>query len=910
MIEYENKKLKKFMFMLERVYKYEGTMLNLSIYDDMKLILISTDRCLYKIYTYTDFILKNKPKYEIKSKIDLGRNKKKRNFFLTLPIFEINPYSEDRIKMALSINQTVIVVVLAKKQSFIEINHGEQCNCKFIQWENDLLICAFENNIIKIIKNSDFLKTFKDDDNITSMKTIHYQDYKLLITGYNRKVIIRNFYSILNIDNESKPYIISKLEGKIDLIQYANQYIIFCSKKNNIIYCYRFMNNNWKPIPLFEISKFKNLEEEQEIINAKIILNKEIIVSFKNKIYIFYIKNNKEELHLIIKYDDDISFCTFLSNKKKYYYYYLIVALKDKIEILLIDEKNANDCYKSSFDDNMELINTCINTVINRKNQFIIKKLNDLSLQVEMEDIIFKIEFNKRDLSIIISLIKCEDYRLKAIIEEELEKINNSEEENNLNLLTQKLINLNNIIKIFYTPEHDSDEDLDNNDLFKEINKLKIKKELFLEYYKNLKNWQEIMKKRTPVNNLYKEEEDFDSCNKIMLSSLRELANWDFSFEKLDINKVFELVNSASNFYPSSKDSDANPFYSSLINKKDNKRHRKKSISTSNSLIVKKEKQKLNDSYDIINKDDIDKSDNLSNKLTKETFKAFLKKINKNKKNYNYNENILIILELLNQIKFYIDEIMNQKSSILINLYIMNLLDIFALLESKLKFELLFICILPISSIIYNEISKDIKKRDTSKFNKCKMPFITQEKRVNSENVIKPNNISNNVSNNISGICSNSDSNDDNDSQNFSDLVLNTEETKNNSFINIVNNMNEIKNENKLFDQNNPNNFFLKKKHSKNSVDLTKSIKMAPNLRSNISFLSITNKNDKNLIEIFGANFCNIIIDYVVFFSEELKLLDKNVDENKSVDFFILVNKLYESRPISTEINEIIRKVI
>ena len=73
-----------------------------------------------------------------------------------------------------------------------------------------------------------------------------------------------------------------------------------------------------------------------------------------------------------------------------------------------------------------------------------------------------------------------------------------------------------------------------------------------------------------------------------------------------------------------------------------------------------------------------------------------------------------------------------------------------------------------------------------------------------------------------------------------------------------------------------------------------------------MSFLSLTNKNEKNLIEILGSNFCNIIIDYVIFFSEELKMLDNNLDEQNTncFDFFKLVNKYFE-RTIIKEINEI-----
>ena len=151
MIDYQINKSAKFLINKHGEMKYEGNILNLSKCDDMKLLLISTDTCLCKIYEFNDFLLlKNKSKYEIKHKFDLYKNNKK--YLLTEPIFEINPYSEERLSVAIGMNQIVIVMLLGRKQSLLEINHKEECNCTFIQWEKDLLVCAFENNIIKIKK--------------------------------------------------------------------------------------------------------------------------------------------------------------------------------------------------------------------------------------------------------------------------------------------------------------------------------------------------------------------------------------------------------------------------------------------------------------------------------------------------------------------------------------------------------------------------------------------------------------------------------------------------------------------------------------------------------------------------------------------------------------------------------------
>ena len=84
------------------------------------------------------------------------------------------------------------------------------------------------------------------------------------------------------------------------------------------------------------------------------------------------------------------------------------------------------------------------------------------------------------------------------------------------------------------------------------------------------------MKKRAPINNLYNEEDDLDLDKKIMASSLRQLVSWDFSFEKLSIDKAYDFVNSSSNDYSSSslflfsKESQEfdNPLYTNIKSKK------------------------------------------------------------------------------------------------------------------------------------------------------------------------------------------------------------------------------------------------------------------------------------------------------------------------------------------------------
>ena len=935
MIEYENKKNKKFSFKFREEsheIKSRSKILNIAICPEIKHIVVSTENDSFILNSYDEIIsakkLLSKSKYD-KATVEMEnfiktikKKNKTKNIIGSDLIFEMNPSSDEGITMALGINNTITKLFFFKKL-LLEIKHDEKSNCKFIQWENDFLVCVFENKTINIIKNSYVIKTIKDDDYMTSMKSIYFQDFKLLVAGYNKKVKIINFNTILKYDNGFQCYIISKLEGKIDIIEYNNQYILFCSKKNKVIYCYHFINNSLKPVLLFEINSFKGLEPELEIINVKLILNEGIIVAFKNKIYVFYIDNSKLELNTIIKSQEDINFCSLIYNRKHHYLLYASYKKIKMVEIKIEEERNLLESFESNPEKNKELISTCMNTLLNRKNEFKIKKKEEYILQVEIEDIILKIEFNIADLSFNISIVQCQEYLLKTMLEKEIEKLNNIVEESyddNLDSLTDKLIILNKIIKSFDIYDSRSEE-------FSEINKLK--KEQFLDFFQTFKNWQTIMKKRAPINNLYNEEDDLDLDKKIMASSLRQLVSWDFSFEKLSIDKAYDFVNSSSNDYSSSslflfsKESQEfdNPLYTNIKSKK-SYAFRKKSMSTAENYStknnenifekIKDQEERKNESEELSNTESNDtlifedKKDAVY-KLTKDSFKNYINKINL--KDYDYG-NVLFLFEILGQIKYFLQEIINQKSNNLTKFYRVNILDIFNLLESKLNLEFLFICIIPISTILWNELNKDIFKKATF-LNKSRLNSkeYVQETRIHSENNIKP-------TKNISGILSNSDSNDEiSDERNSFDLILNAEETTNNNSELYNNYINECKIDNKRNNRSysniyNENHNFYKRNVSKNSDDLVKTNKKYQKFnKSNISFLSMSNKNEKNLIELLGSNFCNIIIDYVIFFSEELNLLDNDLADKNVINFFIFVSKYYDTPKIKDEINDIIKKV-
>ena len=774
-------------------------------------------------------------------------NKSKKSNLLSEIIFEMNPSQKEDVSMAISLGKRIWIIQILKGNS-IEIEHGENSVCKFIQWIDELLICAFENRVIKIFKNYDQKKMLTDDNIFTSMKIVHWQDFNLLVLGYNKKVRIFHFYDIY-INNEYKPLVTSKLEGDIDIIEHNNQYILFCSKENKIIYCYCFTNNNIEPKILFEIKFFNfiGLDSEEEIINAKLISYEGIIVSFKNKIYLFRIKNDWFELDSIINEPQDNIYFSSLIYAYNRAQYYLIYSLQDKIRIIEIKINNViqTGLIEGDIENNKKIINTCINTLLNRKNEFLIKKVDDYVLHIEIDVIVLKLVFDISDLSFNFSILKCFEDNLKMKLEEEIKKIELNKEINNIEsneyneIITEKIIILNRIIKNPDLSESTSEGE-------SELGKLKI--EEFLENYKIFQSWKSLIKH--PFQNLFNEEDEFESDLIIDKKLINEptknlLQKWDFKFDELNIDKAFSFAN--SNYY-------------CLFNA--NKSDEEKNISHAINI-------------------------NSDNK--------------KNKKKKIPQENYTMLNELLSQIKYYIQEILNQNSENLIKLYRESILAILLILKSELNLEFLFICIIPLSELIWKEINK------RSNHSLTKLPLknllIKNKSQRNSDN-----NERKNIKKDLSGASWSSELDNDNvndvlsDNEDKDDLSLEfyTEEYKN---------ILPSDNNNKYIIKINNNNLNKKRK---NSEDIYKSKKIffSNNKIYNNYWSLYSNKIEKNLIEKLTSSFCNSIIDYINFFVEKLKLINVDSPDEKVIDFFQLANKYYEDSNINNEILEDRKSVV
>ena len=887
MIEYEQKN-KKFSLNLEKKSistEEKSRITNLSICQDTSSLIISTEKNPCMIYDFQEMLifpktLKTLKKYQnVEKKIkDLIKFEKEDHN--NQPIFELKPSMEEGLFMAIGLGKRVNIVQISKGK-LIEVKHGENSICKFIQWENDLLICAFENRVIKIIKNYYFeFKTFTDEDIITAMKIVPWQKSDLLVIGNNKKVKILNFLTIS--ENEFKSQVITKLEGNIDIIEHKNQYMLFCSKENKIIYCFHFLNYDSKLKMLFEINlfSFSDLNPEEEIVNVKLISNEGIIVALKNKFYLFYIKNNKYELDSRFKEENvNISFSSIIYDRNKYY---LIYSSQEKIKIIeiLINKKDSsNSKYPIAYNLEMhkKIIFTCINTLLNRKNEFSIKKINDFSLQIKYDFAIVKLEFNLDDLSLNFSVLNCLDDILKKKLEEEIDKIQLTEDEiiNDYNeYVTEKIIILNKIINSDISESIISEGESEME---------KLKKEQFLLHYEVFRKWQEKTKAKIPTKNLFNEDDEyeFDLDNIVMKESIKSLIpKWNFNFNELNIDDAFNFAN--KNFYSSS--------YDKNINKNIKNKFTNEQVSNDAAVIYK---------------------------LNYESLKIYLDNIEEKKKIQH--ENILVLVDILAQIKYYFQEIMKQNSINLIQLYRQNILDILIYLESTLNFVFLFICIIPISELIFNELNK----RSNLTLNIKNSPFKDFLDNKYTRNSTDTFNKKINKKNSISWSSENDDINDViNESEDKEDLFLkyefddlNINKNINNIYENHLSTSNYNIKENNLKinlsldnNKNEPDNKSLSytKKNNKSTVDVVRSNKKHLS-KHNISFSS--NKYDKNLIEILTSSFCNKIIEYVIFFSEELKLLDSESPDERLIDFFNLGVKFYETQDIYNEICEIGKRI-
>ena len=759
-------------------------------------------------------------------------------------------------------------------------------NCLFIQWQsnkNNTFITASDDKKIYIYENTKKIHTINDDDFIKSMKfiSIENQDYNILITGYDKKIKIWDFNKKIYPERCSK---IIPLIGEIDIIDksLSGLYILFGSKKNKAIYIYKLGCYNKE----FRYNFFLQIDPINfigEMINANFINNIGIVITYQFKILYYYLISNKcvdkgyfgemneyNKAILDVSYvsDQKINFASVMFQKLTGQNF-LIYKGEDFMKIHEIFIKNISSDHIRRLtikEQNQEKILTIFNTIKNRNIEIETKILNYL-YHLKIKSTIIEIEFGDLIIKPKISVIECHDSNLSEILLNEIENYKNKDFDldDDENILISFIYNLNDIIVEF---QNDQEGNIDENNEIINITQKDI------ETFKIFRDWKKNNEDKIPINRLFSETIENQFIN-IVSSNLRDIINWEFNFEQ-DINIYFNFIDRNSSDFTSNK-------LCYYINNKIKKNNDSNNISmlsddikftnNSNSNVPTKSENTLDENkktrsssfiylnYEL-NENENDNKDDSSNKSknVKNRQELFNKYISQLKEKKDHKENILLLKDILKQINFYMEQLINEKMKVLKELIRDNILNIILLLEQQSKFGFLFICLIPLSNLIFQEI---IKEKDNE--------------NLNEGVIIKNNSFSEKLKS------------DDN----FECEIVEEENNK-------IERRNSKRN---TIDT--PKNKFLDKKIPDTPIPVLKKKKLQNIFfeNSNASFLSQPRKVDpKRLIRLLGNKFVKNIVNFISFFVEELHMINNNTENKDILNFFCLVNKYFETQEIKEEI--------
>lgn len=477
-------------------------------------------------------------------------------------------------------------------------------------------------------------------------------------------------------------------------------------------------------------------------------------------------------------------------------------------------------------------------------------------------DIKFTIDFTSKYK---ISILKCSDNKLMEILNDEVEKFNNKDISNKniiktfndlyeiiikikkINLSEKKTIvpyfknnnftftKTGEIIKYSY---HKIDFNLLN------ANNKEIKN------YSNLNSWVKFcLDNNSHLNFVFNENKLIPEDEKIIvLQTLRELSNFNFSKGK-DISEYFNFINTNKKLF-------------------EDKTNNKLNSNEENSQNTKKRFHLI--SFDDEEKFSILKNLNINLLNDKQFYKTLINSLNS--LNNNDNDDIIILIDILNYIDHDINGIIENDGLIIYHIEsIYNKMKIF---EMNKSFEILFICVFFLASRIFEKILEnndniEKEKRKTLSSNNL-LNNDYKNKNFNSEEIFF-NKIEN--YNNIL----------ESDDNLFLDIKENNSEKINNSEVN-TNSINYSSN-NSFKSYENNNNYSKDKSESQN---LNK-----PNINQSYSFpnFNLKQEKSKNLIDYFDKNFINILIQYLIFISEEFIKMGKTNESKEIKEYVNLINQ-------------------
>ena len=841
-----------------------------------------------KLYTFKNIIFSiiilNEGNYAIILYKELDKNKISKIYFKEKDIFlhetinvDIDNYvlypSYNKLMFAYSNNNEIFIINISNLNTIKKfVINNKFVKIKFMEWQGKrkgLISCVTNENIVYFFdQNTKIFDINNKNEEIFSIKYFNYKETD------ERRV---NYYIILGVYNNIKLYKLreNKIYNKnfsYENIEYENINIIeILYDKNNEIYIlignkenfkfniYEYKKGNFNLLYVLEnfIKFFKNLDDT--IISLNYIDKEGIIVCMKKKIYFFYLNNDELFLDFVLDSEEEIKNFKVIKSKNQYENNSIFYTTGSNIKSIKFDFNNNN------LDIN-NLNNNTYKQFEREKNDFLFEMKNksyniyidkyensDIYLLV-IFDIKFTIDFTSKYK---ISILKCSDTKLMEILNDEVEKFNNKD------------ISNKNIIKTF-------------NDLYEIIIKIKkinlSEKKTIVPYFKNnnftftktgeivkysyhkidfnllnennkeIKNYSNLnswvkfcLDNNSHLNFVFNENKLIPEDEKIIvLQTLRELSNFNFSKGK-DISEYFNFINTNKKLF-------------------EDKTNNKLNSNEENSQNTKKRFHLI--SFDDEEKFSILKNLNINLLNDKQFYKTLINSLNS--LNNNDDDDIIILIDILNYIDHDINGIIENDGLMLYHIEsIYNKMQIF---EMNKSFEILFICVFFLASRIFekflenNDNIEKEKRKTLSSNNLLNNDY--KNKNFNSEEIFF-NKIDNYNNNNL-----------ESDDNLFLDIKENNSEKTNNSEL-FINNINYSSNNSFKSYENNNNNI----KDKKESQNLNKS-----NINQSHSFPNFNIKQEKSkyLIDYFDKNFINILIQYLIFISEEFIKMGRT-NESKEI---------------------------
>ena len=850
-----------------------------------------------KLYTFKNFIFSiiilNEGNYAIILYKELDKNKISKIYFKEKDIFlyetinvDIDNYvlypSYNKLMFAYSNNNEIFIINISNLNTIKKfVINNKFVKIKFMEWQGKrkgLISCVTNENIVYFFdQNTKIFDINNKNEEIFSIKYFNYKE-----TDETRV----NYYIILGVYNNIKLYKLreNKIYNKnfsYENIEYENINIIeILYDKNNEIYIlignkenfkfniYEYKKGNFNLLYVLEnfIKFFKNLDDT--IISLNYIDKEGIIVCMKKKIYFFYLNNDELFLDFVLDSEEEIKNFKVIKSKNQYENNSIFYTTGSNIKSIKFDFNNNN------LDIN-NLNNNTYKQFEREKNDFLFEMKNksyniyidkyensDIYLLV-IFDIKFTIDFTSKNK---ISILKCSDTKLMEILNDEVEKFNNKD------------ISNKNIIKTF-------------NDLYEIIIKIKkinlSEKKTIVPYFKNnnftftktgeivkysyhkidfnllnennkeIKNYSNLnswvkfcLDNNSHLNFVFNENKLIPEDEKIIvLQTLRELSNFNFSKGK-DISEYFNFINTNKKLF-------------------EDKTNNKLNSNEENSQNTKKRFHLI--SFDDEEKFSILKNLNINLLNDKQFYKTLINSLNS--LNNNDDDDIIILIDILNYIDHDINGIIENDGLMLYHIEsIYNKMQIF---EMNKSFEILFICVFFLASRIFekflenNDNIEKEKRKTLSSNNLLNNDY--KNKNFNSEEIFF-NKIDNYNNNNL-----------ESDDNLFLDIKENNSEKTNNSEL-FINNINYSSNNSFKSYENNNNNI----KDKKESQNLNKS-----NINQSHSFPNFNIKQEKSkyLIDYFDKNFINILIQYLIFISEEFIKMGRTNESKEIKEYVNLINQ-------------------